>query len=212
MSPLSHSTTPTSTTWRALEPGAVHHLLSSVDAPWWIAGGWAIDLFLGTQTRPHKDVDVGVRRADVPRILAALPGWDFFEAKDGTLSRLAFGAAPRAGVNSLWGRRAGEPHWEIELMLDEANERDWIFRRQPSIRRPLAASLRATPDGTRYLVPEIQLLYKARDPRPEDQSDFDYVAPRLDSAAAGWLRDCLLQLYPQHPWISTLAKTHSRPE
>ncbi len=180
--------------------------MSAVDAPWWIAGGWAIDLFVGAQTRAHKDLDVGVRRADAPWVVAALPGWEFFEAKDGLLSRLALGTEPRAVVNSLWGRRVGEAHWELELMLDDSDGGDWIFRREPSIRRPLAAALRDMPDGTRYLAPEIQLLYKARDLRPEDRSDFERAAPRLESVAVGWLRDCLARLYPQHPWLAALAQ------
>ena len=210
MCPPSHPTTPT--LWRALEPAAAPHIMSAVDAPWWIAGGWAIDLFVGAQTRAHKDLDVGVRRADARRIVAALPGWEFFEAKDGLLSRLALGAEPRTVVNSLWGRRAGAPHWSLELMLDDSDERDWIFRREPSIRRSFEAVLRVTPDGTRYLAPEIQLLYKARDLRPEDRSDFEHAAPRLESVAAGWLRDCLASLYPQHPWLAALAQKPSRPE
>jgi Aminoglycoside-2''-adenylyltransferase len=212
MCPPLHPTIPTPIAWRALEPASARHIMSVVDAPWWIAGGWAIDLFVGTQTRAHKDLDLGVRRADAARIIAALPAWEFFEAKDGVLSRLARGTEPRAAVNSLWGRRVGEAHWELELLLDESNGKDWIFRREPSIRRPFAAALRATPDGTRYLAPEIQLLYKARDLRPEDRSDFEHAAPRLESDAAGWLRDCLSRLYPQHPWLPALAQNPSWPE
>jgi hypothetical protein len=186
--------------------------MSAVDVPWWIAGGWAIDLFVGTQTRPHKDLDVGLRRADVPRVTATLPGWEFYEAQDGSLSRLAPGTAPRRAVNCLWGRRAGEPHWELELMLDDSDGTDWIFRREPSICRPLTAALRATPDGTRYLAPEIQLWYKARDLRPEDRWDFERAAPRLDIVAAGWLRGCLARLYPLHPWLRALTQTAPRSE
>jgi hypothetical protein len=183
-----------------------------VDVPWWIAGGWAIDLFMGAQTRTHKDLDVGVRRADAPRVIAALPGWEFFEAKDGSLSRLVPGTIPRPGVNSLRIRRAGEPLWSLELLLDDSDGSDWIFRREPSIRRPLAAILRATPGGIPYLAPEIQLLYKARDLRPEDWTDFGHAAPRLDSPAAEWLRDCLSRLYPQHPWFPGAGQSASRRE
>jgi hypothetical protein len=210
MCPPSHPTTPT--LWRALEPAAAPHIMSAVAAPWWIAGGWAIDLFVGTQTRAHKDLDLGVRRADAARIIAALPAWEFFEVKDGVLSRLALGTEPRAVVNSLWGRRVGEAHWELELLLDDADGRDWIFRREPSIRRSFEAVLRATPDGTRYLAPEIQLLYKARDLRAQDRSDFEHAVPRFESAAAGWLRDCLSRLHPHHPWLPALAQRPSRPE
>jgi len=178
--------------------------MSAVDVPWWIAGGWAIDLFVGAQTRAHKDLDVGILRADAPRTVAALPGWEFFEAKDGVLSTLTRGTPPRAGVNSLWGRRAGEPRWELELLLDDSDGSDWSFRRDSSIRRPFAAALRCARDGIRYLAPEIQLMYKARDLRPEDQADFEQAVPRLDRVAAEWLRNCLSRLYPQHPWIPAL--------
>ena len=33
-------------------------------APWFIAGGWAIDLFLGRKTREHADVDFALSRLD----------------------------------------------------------------------------------------------------------------------------------------------------
>ncbi|MCL4541605.1 MAG: hypothetical protein M1396_04620 [Chloroflexi bacterium] len=39
-------------------------LLTDFDRPWFIAGGWAIDLFLGRQTRAHKDVEIAVLRQD----------------------------------------------------------------------------------------------------------------------------------------------------
>jgi hypothetical protein len=32
--------------------------------PWWVAGGWAVDMFLGSITRSQSDVDIAVLRAD----------------------------------------------------------------------------------------------------------------------------------------------------
>jgi hypothetical protein len=195
---------PATGVWHRMDPAGARRILCAVDAPWWIAGGWALDLFLGRQTRAHKDLDVGARRRDAARILAALPGWEFFEAHEGSLHQLAIGGGPRAKVNSLWGRLAGEPRWMLELMLDDSDEEHWIFRRDPSIRRPLAAALHSTAEGTRYLAPEIQLLYKARDMRPEDQADFARIAPRLDAPAIEWLWEGVSRLYPHHPWLPVL--------
>jgi len=31
---------------------------------WCVAGGWAIDMFLGKQTRPHEDMEIVVLRRD----------------------------------------------------------------------------------------------------------------------------------------------------
>ena len=40
---------------------------------WWaVAGGWAIDLWLGEQTRDHHDVEVVVRGSDQAAVHAAL--------------------------------------------------------------------------------------------------------------------------------------------
>ncbi len=190
--------------WRSVQPSEGLHWLSALSVPWWVAGGWALDLFVGRQSRPHKDFDVGIRRRDIREVTARLPAWEFFEAKDGVLTPLDGGGVPRTDVNSLWGRRMGFASFEMELMLDEADETDWVFRRTAMIRRPLATAIRFNPDGVPYLSPEIQLLYKARAARAQDDADFAYIAPRLDLAARGWLQKALAVVEPGHAWLSVL--------
>jgi Aminoglycoside-2''-adenylyltransferase len=57
--------------------------MGHVSAPWWVAGGWAFDLYLGRQGRSHKDLDIGIPRRDVREVLVAMSGWEFFEAVGG---------------------------------------------------------------------------------------------------------------------------------
>jgi hypothetical protein len=45
-----------------LSPAAA--AMTRVGVPWAFAGGWAIDLWFGEQTRPHHDVEVVVHRRD----------------------------------------------------------------------------------------------------------------------------------------------------
>jgi hypothetical protein len=175
--------------------------LSALQAPWWVAGGWALDLFVGRQSRAHKDLDIGILRRDALEVLSALSCWEFFEAKDGLLSRLREGDTPGADVNSLWCRPANETDWTFELMLDDSEEDRWVFRRDPSIRRPLSLAIQRDPRAIPFLAPEIQLLYKARTVRAEDQADFDLVGPLLDSDARKWLEAALRKLYPRHVWL-----------
>lgn len=196
--------------WRSVKPSEGLLWLSALSVPWWVAGGWALDLYVGNQSRPHKDFDVGILRRDVHRVISGLPSWDFFEAKSGVLTKLAAGEVPRSGVNSLWGRTRGSAWWELELMLDEADADHWVFRRASTIRRPLTTVIRHNPDGIPYLAPEIQLLYKARTPRSNDQTDFDHIYPRLDLDARSWLQDALAIAEPGHPWLSMLGD-HLRP-
>jgi hypothetical protein len=44
----------------ATQPQDIQMLLASAPFQWWIAGGWALDLFIGEQTRPHFDTDVAI--------------------------------------------------------------------------------------------------------------------------------------------------------
>jgi hypothetical protein len=60
--------------------------------------------------------------------------------------------------------------------------------------------VRRTDAGLPYLAPEIQLLYKSRNPRPRDESDFRLIAPRLDGDARAWLNDALARTDPGHAW------------
>jgi aminoglycoside-2''-adenylyltransferase len=174
-----------------LEPTDATHLLASSQAPWWIAGGWALDLFRGRRTRRHSDLDVGVLRRDVATLLHVFSRWDVFEAKDGRLTRLGAGCAPSRDVHSLWCRPTAMHHWTIELVLDEADRDTWVYRREPRIRRPMSTVVRENAHGVRYLAPEIQLLYKSKAPRERDEEDFSQICPLLDADAQRWLHDAL---------------------
>jgi lincosamide nucleotidyltransferase A/C/D/E len=43
----------------------------------WLDGGWGLDALLERQTRPHRDVDIIVRIADVPKVREILAGRGF---------------------------------------------------------------------------------------------------------------------------------------
>jgi hypothetical protein len=190
--------------WATTTPEDAASWFTSLTVPWWVAGGWALDLFLGRQSRTHGDFDIGVLRRDSPQLLAALSTWEIFEAQNGALSQLPYGMAPRQDVNSLWCRPAGSMLWNAEVLLDAGDTQFWVFRRQPQIRRPLNEVIRRTPRGLPYLAPEIQLLYKARAPRPRDQDDFAHVVPCLDTPARKWLQESLQMTQPGHDWLAVL--------
>jgi hypothetical protein len=192
----------TDTPWRALHPRDAANLLAGIDVPWWIAGGWALEMFRGTVTRPHGDLDVGLLRRDVATVLDRLSGWEMFEAKGGRLTRLAAGALPRVDVYSLWGRPTADDLWTIELMLDEADGDVWVYRRDPRIRRSLDTAIRRDANGITYLAPEIQLLYKSSATRDRDDADFAQTWPLLSDDARQWLRNALDLVAPGHRWIA----------
>jgi hypothetical protein len=192
--------------WKACTPVDVNQWLKSTTATWWIAGGWALDLFCGMRTRSHADVDVGCFREDLSEIRAALGDWVVCAAHQGRLRALAPTVVPGDEVHSVWCRPAEAQEWWLEVMLDEREGQNWVFRRSPGIRRPARDLLSRDADGTPYLRPEIQLLYKAKSRRPRDEDDFRVVLPRLDARATRWLRDALSRCEPQHPWLEQLRR------
>src|SRR5437879_2827606 len=77
--------------WTPLAVSEVRRLFSRAPFPWWIAGGWAIDLFIGRQTRPHADTDVLLLRQDqlaAQALLAHRGGWQLFAADPPGVLRL----------------------------------------------------------------------------------------------------------------------------
>lgn len=50
--------------WRPWTPEQTSSHLAGVGVPWCVVGGWAIDLWLGVQTRPHEDTEIAVSRED----------------------------------------------------------------------------------------------------------------------------------------------------
>jgi hypothetical protein len=191
--------------WDPASPHDAAEWFANVSVPWWIAGGWAIDLFLDRETRRHTDLDVGVLRRDIGEVLSSVPGWEAFEAKDGALTRLSH-TTPRSEVNSLWCRGVGTRPWKFELMLDESDGDFWVYRRDPGVRRNLESLVYLSSKGIPYLAPEVQLLYKATHARPRDELDFESVVPHLSGEARNWLHHSLVRTVPSHPWTHTLER------
>src|SRR4051812_27331104 len=101
--------------WRPVAPHDAAGLFTSLNAPWWIAGGHAIDLFLGQSVRQHRDMDVGMLRRDVPYLREALSPWEIFEARSDTLTRLTSDDI-HADTNSLWCRPTRSSPWSVEVL------------------------------------------------------------------------------------------------
>lgn len=47
----------------------------------WIDGGWGVDALLGTQTRPHKDLDIALEHKDISRLCKFLEARGYNETK-----------------------------------------------------------------------------------------------------------------------------------
>ena len=190
--------------WAPLSPSEVSSLLAPLQVPWWIAGGWAIDLFLGRETRPHRDIDVAVLRDHQADLRGLLGGWDPHVAQDGTLTPWAGGHWIDAPAHCVWVRRGPDEPWLFEVLFEEREGVEWQFRRDPQVTLPLAELGVMTDDGVPYLRPEVALLYKAGHPSPEADADLEVTVPKLGIGPRCWLAGALDVWQPGHPWMRKL--------
>jgi len=180
------------------------------DAPfrWWVSGGHALDLHLGRSWRRHSDTDIGVNRSEAPQLLQVLDGWDIRVATAGVLTPWA-GEPLEAerSQNNLWCRSdPGEP-WCLDVTIGDGNDREWVYRRDASVRRNWSDAVLTRAGGTPYLAPDLQLLFKSKDVRPKDDLDAAAVIPSLDPERRSWLA---AHLPVDHSWQSLIAEKRAR--
>ena len=177
---------------------------------WMVAGGWALDLFLGSVHRFHHDVDIIIERdeqLDMQKYLLER-NWKLitpFEKRFEPWPLHMRIELPRHQVHAL-----REEGGFIDLLLTEMGD-VWKYRREPSILRSKDKMSMKTNTGIPYLSPELVLLFKSRNTsgkdRSKDQTDFENVLPHLDSERRAWLHWALTATDPEHPWIKQLLRT-----
>jgi Aminoglycoside-2''-adenylyltransferase len=125
---------------------AVCSLLSRLTVPYWIAGGWAIDLAVGRVARGHADVDVMLLERDKHALWDDLPADEIqITGRDRDSRRL-----------TLHSEHLLLP---TEVFLAEADGTFRVHRRGDAYRaeRPLAGITRNR-DGIPFLAPEVVLM------------------------------------------------------
>ena len=189
--------------------------MSAYRAPWALCGGWAVDAWLGRQTRDHADVDFLV--FDQRALFDHLAGWqliahyphvpdDTSEPWDGrplSLPAHIHGRLDHGDMLPENGIALAQDGFVLDIQLNERAVGDWIIRREPHISLPLEVAVRQSAWGLPTVVPEVLLFYKAGDLRRRDKLDFQSLLPRLTREQRDWLRDAISLV--GHPWLSELS-------
>ncbi|MFV1960071.1 MAG: nucleotidyltransferase domain-containing protein [Planctomycetota bacterium] len=175
---------------------------------WWVAGGWAIDLFVGRRTRDHRDVDVMIPRSDQGAIHE-----HFRNCVRHKIVPHPDGLGGRGTLEPWRGERLDLPVHQvlveagvgrIEILLGEVHGRRWRFRRNPDVTLCLSDATRRSPAGVPHLAPEVVLLFKAKPLRSWDEADLAVAIPRLGEHGRRWLAGALAASHPGHRWIDRL--------
>jgi len=195
--------------WDPWRPATVERLLARVEAPWYVAAGWAIDLFLGGERRDHEDLEIAVPSDRFAEVAEALAGFELFVVGGpapglGRAWPLADAGETLATYHQTWVLERAAGRWRVDLFREPSDGDTWICRRDESIRLPYDEVIERTGEGIPYARPEIVLLFKAKHARPKDDDDLAAVLPLLEPERRRWLAEALELVHPGHRWLSEL--------
>jgi hypothetical protein len=201
------------------EPVArVGELMSTYGASWALCGGWAVDAWLGRETREHGDVDIAVFQDDLPLFLNHLDGWQLVAHDDNVPDDTA---EPWNGrkidIPGHIHARAPEAHdrmpdnlddpagagFGLDIQICERSADDWVLNRNPDITLPLHRCIEPSAWGLPTALPEVLLFYKASEPRRRDKLDLLALLPHLTGEQRDWLRNAIS--LTGHPWLAHLS-------
>jgi Aminoglycoside-2''-adenylyltransferase len=194
--------------WDPWRPEQIADFLAGLAVPWYVAAGWAIDLFHGEERREHEDLEIAVPNARFGEVAGLLEGFEVFvitAPQEATPLADAWGQLE--DTHQTWVREPGSSSWRFDLFREPSEGDSWICRREPTITMPYGRLIERTPDGIPYGRPEVILLFKAKHARMEkNRADFADTLPLLGEARRVWLRDALERVHPGHEWLEELAR------
>lgn len=105
-------------------------VLEEAGLDYWLFGGWAVDFYAGSITRPHADIDIAVWETDLPALARLLKahGWTHApsEEDDGGTGyerggvRLELTYLASDGAGGVFTRlRQGRARWAPETFADD---------------------------------------------------------------------------------------------
>ncbi|ULG74562.1 nucleotidyltransferase domain-containing protein [Macrococcus brunensis] len=177
--------------WQPYSVEHLHKIFKEADFPWGIAGGWAIDLYIGSQTRQHNDIDIMILNCDFQKIFAYLCRFTIYTAKDGELS--IWDGQRLDDSYSLWVSEDDNSPFRFQIMLIEVNEDKWLYKRNNEIQGNLNSLFIKSVEEIPIISPEIQMLYKLDSDcvRPKDLEDFKAIKDHLNVRQKNWLMNYL---------------------
>ncbi len=188
----------------------IKKLMTGFKKPWFIAGGWAIDLFIGHPTREHQDIEIAIFRKDQRAIRSHLIGWELRKVipKKGQIYPRELWAEDEwleLPIHQIEAQRIGSDRDPLEILLNESSGELWRFRRNMEITRPIERIGMRSEDGIPFIAPEIALLYKAKAPSiKRNEDDFYRAVDLLGEERRLWLKKAIEICHPEHHWLESL--------
>lgn len=186
--------------WDSWEPATMASRLAGVDVPWYVAGGWAVDLHLGGQRRDHEDLEIAVPSAHFGAVADRFPDMHFHVAGGGEV--VPINPVAMAAHHQTWAWDPDGSCWRFDVFREPHDKDIWISRRDSRLRRPYGNLIRTDRNKIPYLSPDVVLLFKAKHRREKDEADYAALTPVLSASERAWLDEALDLVHPGHPWHS----------
>lgn len=210
---------------------AASQVMGKMNAKWCFAGGWAIDLFLGKESRPHKDLDIVVFKNEINEVISYMKAnnWrletptrqGFLPVTEESVSELEMDnmwcmnedypqdylkVDEQGSCNFYQYERDVQEEFDfLEVLLNSTEGGYFIYQQNPAIRLEMSRAIFEN-NGLPYLAPEIVLLYKSKYLSEDNQADFELVTAKLNPEQREWLKEALTNEYgSDHPWVQALS-------
>lgn len=176
--------------WQLLSIESLKQIMQDADYDWYLAGGIALDEFLGRKTRDHEDIDILVNFKYLERILDYFNSYKVYTARNSSLSLSALNNIK--STDSLWITKDENESFIIEILLFEEEAGHWIYKRDNAVRKKIE-DIYFDKNDMKIIQPEIQLLYKmnSSNVREKDLYDYHNVYPVLEERQKAWLDSVL---------------------
>ena len=197
-----------------------------------VCGGFALDLFLGYETRTHGDIDILAFWEDRETIITYMQskGYIVYEMLGGgkvhritdirvqeKLRKNIFCCTEDCELVRLYDTDEPDVYWldfqhtgltqlnYVEFLFNERTDEEFVYCRDGRVRRNLGNTILET-DGVPYLAPELCLLFKSTDIEREGyQQDFELTIGKLSTEQRTWFENAMGLLYPDgHKWREIL--------
>lgn len=204
-------------------------LLANQSFEYAFCGGFAIDLFLGYNSRKHGDIDICAYWPDRDKIIKYMQslGFEVYEMLGGgkghhitdihmqyKIKRNIFCCTKSCELVQLSKTEEKDIYFIdfipkgqsklnfIEFLFNDKLGPNFLYARNHNIQRQLSDAILHY-DNIPYLAPEICLLYKSTDTeRKGYQQDYDLAIAMMGQKQIDWLNHALTLINPNgHKWI-----------
>ncbi|MCE4956286.1 nucleotidyltransferase domain-containing protein [Macrococcoides caseolyticum] len=176
--------------WNPVSIKELIKIMSHANFTWILAGGHALDQYVGYESREHGDLDILIDIKYLSDALSYFNNFNIFLARNGKLKKYNMN---QVFVNdSLWISKNAKSPFILQILFFESANDNWIYKRNKSIKLN-KDKIYFISDDIKILNPEIQLLYKMASHlvRKKDIDDYNLVYPQLSSNQQDWLNRCL---------------------